>query len=291
MAPCDAQRARIHRGLGDDCPSVRLGGGMGHRQGRRARTRARSSTSSSSTGPAIARSSSSCPSSRRRPASRSTTRSSPTRTPARRRCSTSTRQGDLSIALVDLVWIGEFAENGWIVPIDKFTGDAAITDPNLNLKGFFPLLLDAFGSLGRQGLRAAVRQLFGPALLQQVHAEGCGLRQAAGDLGRAEGRLRAEAHQQGQEPVRLRACSRCAARPSRPTASCAVLWPHGGSLLDKTFHSNLTSKESQAGLGFRQDLMKYMPPGIVSWDHAEAVNGLAQGQVAMITEWSAFYRR
>jgi multiple sugar transport system substrate-binding protein len=35
--------------------------------------------------------------------------------------------------------------------------------------------------------------------------------------------------------------------------------------------------------------MKYMPPGIVSFDHAEAVNALAQGQVSMITEWSAFY--
>ena len=35
--------------------------------------------------------------------------------------------------------------------------------------------------------------------------------------------------------------------------------------------------------------MKYMPPGIVDFDHSEAVNALAQGQVAMITEWSAFY--
>jgi multiple sugar transport system substrate-binding protein len=32
-----------------------------------------------------------------------------------------------------------------------------------------------------------------------------------------------------------------------------------------------------------------MPPGVVSYDHNEAVNALAQGQVAMITEWSAFY--
>ena len=47
-------------------------------------------------------------------------------------------QGDLTIALVDLVWIGEFAENGWIVPIDKFTSDASITDPDLNLKGLLP---------------------------------------------------------------------------------------------------------------------------------------------------------
>ena len=37
--------------------------------------------------------------------------------------------------------------------------------------------------------------------------------------------------------------------------------------------------------------MKYMPPGIVDYDHAEAVNALAQDQVAMITEWSAFYAR
>lgn len=67
------------------------------------------------------------------------------------------------------------------------------------------------------------------------------------------------------------------------------LWPFGGSLLDKSFHSNLMSPESQQGLNNRQALMKYMPPGIVSYDHAEAVNALAQGQVAMITEWSAFY--
>ena len=35
--------------------------------------------------------------------------------------------------------------------------------------------------------------------------------------------------------------------------------------------------------------MQYMPEGIVSYDHAETVNALAQGDVAMITEWSAFY--
>jgi multiple sugar transport system substrate-binding protein len=35
--------------------------------------------------------------------------------------------------------------------------------------------------------------------------------------------------------------------------------------------------------------MKYMPPDIVSYDHDETVQALAQGNVAMITEWSAFY--
>jgi multiple sugar transport system substrate-binding protein len=68
-----------------------------------------------------------------------------------------------------------------------------------------------------------------------------------------------------------------------------MLWPFGGSFLDENFRSNLTSEESLRGLQFRQDLMQYMPEGIVAYDHAETVNALAQGDVAMITEWSAFY--
>jgi multiple sugar transport system substrate-binding protein len=68
-----------------------------------------------------------------------------------------------------------------------------------------------------------------------------------------------------------------------------VLWPFGGSFLDEEFRSNLMSEESQAGLQFRQELMEYMPDGIVAYDHAETVNAFAQGDVAMITEWSAFY--
>ena len=68
-----------------------------------------------------------------------------------------------------------------------------------------------------------------------------------------------------------------------------MLWPFGGSFLDADFRSNLLSPESQAGLQFRQDLMAYMPDGIVAWDHAETVNAFSQGDVAMITEWSSFY--
>ena len=31
--------------------------------------------------------------------------------------------GDIDIALVDLVWLGNFAENGWIVPVETFTSN------------------------------------------------------------------------------------------------------------------------------------------------------------------------
>ena len=197
-------------------------------------------------------------------------------------------KGDLSIALVDLVWIGEYAENGWIVPVDKFTGDASITDPNLNLKGFFPLLLDAFGSWGGKTYGLPFDNYSGLLFYNK-----CMLKDAGFDKPPATWDELAKTYapkltnkdkkQYGYALQSLRGETQSADSFMRS------LWPHGGSLLDKSFHSNLTSKESQAGLKFRQDLMQYMPPGVVSWDHAEAVNALAQNQVAMITEWSAFY--
>ena len=196
--------------------------------------------------------------------------------------------GDLSIALIDLVWIGEFAENKWVLPIDQFAKDASITDPNLNLKGFFPLLLEAFGSWGGTTYGLPFDNYSG-----LLYYNKCMLKDAGFDKPPATWdelanvyapKLTIPAKKQfGYALQSLRGETQSADSFMR------VLWPAGGSLLDKGFHSNLNSKASQDGLQFRQNLMKYMPPGVVSWDHTEAVNAFAQNQVAMITEWSAFY--
>ena len=53
--------------------------------------------------------------------------------------------GDLDIALIDLVWIGNFAENDWILPIDQFTSNKDLMDPELDMDDFFPLVPNAFG--------------------------------------------------------------------------------------------------------------------------------------------------
>eukprot|EP01037_Dinobryon_pediforme_P032986 gene32986-38228_t len=197
-------------------------------------------------------------------------------------------KGDLTLALVDLVWIGEFAENGWIAPIEKFTSDAAITDPGLNLKGFFPLLLDAFGSWGGKVYGLPFDNYSGLLFYNQCQLKAAGFDKPPATWAELKDvyapKLTDPAKKQyGYALQSLRGETQSADSFMR------VLWPFGGSLLDKTFHSNLMSKESQDGLKFRQDLMKYMPPGVVSFDHSEAVNAFAQGQVSMITEWSAFY--
>ncbi len=197
-------------------------------------------------------------------------------------------KGDLTMALVDLVWIGEFAENGWIVPIEKFTADAAITDPNLNLKGFFPLILDAFGSWGGKTYGLPFDNYSGLMFYNQ-----CMLKEAGFDKPPATyDELMTVYGPKLTKPEKKQyayALQSLRGETQSADSFMRVLWPFGGSLLNKDFKSNLTSKESQAGLKFRQDMMKFMPPGVVSYDHSEAVNALAQGQVAILTEWSAFY--
>jgi multiple sugar transport system substrate-binding protein len=199
-----------------------------------------------------------------------------------------TSKGDLTLALVDLVWIGEFAENGWIAPIDKFTSDASITDPNLNLKGFFPLLLDAFGSWGGKVYGLPFDNYSG-----LLFYNSCQLKAAGFDKPPATwAELKDVYAPKLTDPAKKHyayALQSLRGETQSADSFMRMLWPFGGSLLDKSFHSNLLSEQSQAGLKFRQDLMKFMPPGVVSYDHSEAVNALAQGEVSMITEWSAFY--
>ncbi|KAA0971141.1 sugar ABC transporter substrate-binding protein [Aureimonas fodinaquatilis] len=199
-----------------------------------------------------------------------------------------TSNGDLTIALVDLVWIGEFAENGWIVPVENFTSDAEITDPNLNLEGFFPLLLDAFGTWDDVVYGLPFDNYSG-----LLFYNSCMLKEAGFDAPPATWTELKDTY--GPKLTNAAENKYAFALQSRrgETQSAdsfmRVLWPFGGSLLNDEFRSNLMSEESQAGLQFRQELMEYMPQGIVSYDHNEAVNALAQGQVAMITEWSSFY--
>ncbi len=113
--------------------------------------------------------------------------------------------GDLTLALVDLVWLGEFAENGWIVPISKFSGDASITDPNLNLKGFFPLLLDAFGTWGGKVYGLPFDNYSGLLFYNQCQLKAAGFDKPPATWDELYRRLCPEADRPGEEALRVRA--------------------------------------------------------------------------------------
>jgi multiple sugar transport system substrate-binding protein len=194
--------------------------------------------------------------------------------------------GDLDLALIDLVWIGNFAENGWIVPVETFTSNPALADPELDMADFFPLVLNAFGGWNGviyglpfdnySGLLFYNRCMLEAAGFDRPPETWAELKDVYGPALTKDGKFAFALQSKRNETQSADSFAR-------------MLWPFGGSFLDAGFKSNLSSPESQAGLKFRQELMQYMPPGIVSYDHAETVNALAQGDVAMITEWSAFY--
>jgi len=196
-------------------------------------------------------------------------------------------QGDLSIALVDLVWLGEFAESGWIVPIDdikkKFPD---LIDPDLDLNDFFPLLLNAFGTWNNTVYGLPFDNYSGLLYYNKDMLKQAGFDKPPETWDEVLNVYGPKLTKDGKYAFALQS-------RRGETQSCdsfmRFIWPWGGSLLDAKFKPNLLSPKDQEGLEFRQKLEKYMPPGIVDFDHIEAVNALAQGQVAMITEWSAFY--
>jgi multiple sugar transport system substrate-binding protein len=192
------------------------------------------------------------------------------------------------VVLTDVVWIGEFAGNGWLEPIKTFTDDTRLADPDLKLDGFFPILLESFGSWDKQTYGLPFDNYSGLLFYNK-----CMLKDAGFDKPPAtwDELLKVYAPKLTDKSKDRYAYALQSRRGETQSADSFMrfLWPFGGSLLDANFKSNLNSKASQEGLQFRQDLMKFMPPGIVDYDHNEAVNALAQGKVAMITEWSAFY--
>ncbi len=194
--------------------------------------------------------------------------------------------GDIDIALVDLVWLGNFAENGWILPVDTFTGNAALADPDLDMADFFQLPLKAFGEWNGTLYGLPFDNYSG-----LMFYNACMLKDAGFDAPPATWAELKDVYGPALTKDGKHAFALQSKRNETQSADsfARVLWPFGGSFLTADFKSNLNSPESQAGLQFRQDLMQYMPEGIVAYDHSEAVNALAQGDVAMLTEWSAFY--
>lgn len=195
-------------------------------------------------------------------------------------------QGDLDVALIDLVWIGNFAENEWILPIDQFTSNPDLKDPDLDLDDFFPLVLNAFGGWNGTVYGLPFDNYSGLLFYNKCMLEEAGFDRPPETWAELKDVYGPALTKDGKHAFALQSKRN---ETQSADSFARVLWPFGGSFLDEDFRSNLLSPESQAGLKFRQDLMQYMPEGIVAYDHAEAVNGLAQGDVAMITEWSAFY--
>lgn len=191
------------------------------------------------------------------------------------------------VVLIDIVWVGEFAATGWVAPLAHFYDDLTLTDPDLDLRDFFPILLDSLGTWDKKIYGLPFDNYSGLLFYNK-----CMLK----DAGFARPPATWQELKDVYGPAITKGGRYAFALQSHwgETQSCdsfmRFVWPFGGSLLTAEFKPNLSSKDSLAGLNFRQALMRYMPPQIVEWEHEAVVHALGDGQVAMITEWSGWYK-
>lgn len=191
------------------------------------------------------------------------------------------------VILIDAVWIGEFASKGWIAPLAPFYNNPALAGPALDLNDFFPILLKSFGTWGNRIYGLPFDNYSGLLFYNKCLLKKSGFDRPPGTWQELKDVYGPALTRDGHYAFALQS-------HVGETQSCdsfvRFIWPFGGSLLTRDFQPNLSSKGSLAGLNFRQELMKYMPPEIVDWDHEETVKAFAEGRVAMITEWSGWYK-
>lgn len=191
------------------------------------------------------------------------------------------------VVLSDVVWPVTFVDGGWVVPIKHFLDDPKLRDPNINLKGFFPIWLASFTVHDKlyglpfdsyAGLLYYNKSMFRKAGIQHPP--------------KTWEELRADAAKLTDKNKGVYGYALQSALGETQTADgfARFLWPWGGRFIDTATHKVLVNDpQSIKGLEFRHSLLKYMPSGIVADNHGQVVQMLTQKRVAMITEWSAFY--
>ncbi len=157
--------------------------------------------------------------------------------------------GDLDIALIDLVWIGNFAENEWILPIDKFTSNPDLADPDLDIDDFFPLVLNAFGGWDGTIYGLPFDNYSGLLFYNRCMLEEAGFDGPPATWDDVMNVYGPALTKDGKHAYALQSKRN---ETQSADSFARVLWPFGGSFLDSEFRSNLLSAESQAGLKFRQ---------------------------------------
>jgi multiple sugar transport system substrate-binding protein len=191
------------------------------------------------------------------------------------------------VILTDVVWPVNFAGAGWAVPLKQFMDDPKLADPKLDLKDFFPVWLASF-TVGGTLYGLPFDSYAGLLYYNKAMFKAAGIENPP----QTWDELKADAAKLTNKDKKVYGYALQSARGETQTADgfARFLWPWGGRFLDIPNKKILVNDaKSVAGMEFRQGLLDVMPSGIVSDDHSQVVEMLSQKQVAMITEWSAFY--
>jgi multiple sugar transport system substrate-binding protein len=192
------------------------------------------------------------------------------------------KSGAVDIVHVDCVWMGQYAGQGWLYPVEDFVKQ---TDPAvLALDDFHPRVLDEQckweGKLyGLPFINAVHVLYYRPDLFEKygvtkVPETWEELRDAAKlvtEKGKADN-IQGVTFM-GKRGVQL-LCN-----------WVGFLGAFGGQIYDDKYVAKLDSPESIAALEFFKSLIPYANPGVLSQDYDECAQTFADGKVAMNLQW------
>ena len=187
--------------------------------------------------------------------------------------------GSYDIVHVDCVWVGQYAGEGWTIPVEEFI--LRTNREALALDDFIPAVVAEQGMWENRiyGL-PCIQAVFGlyvrtdifekyGAKVPQTWEE---LRETAKSLHLKEPGVSGITFM-GRRGVQLQ---------------CTydnILWSYGGEWFDENYKPTINSKEAVAALDYFKSLNPYAPKGVLSYDWDENAHAFAQGNAAMTIQW------
>lgn len=187
------------------------------------------------------------------------------------------------LLLFDCVWIGQFVSEGWLTPLGEFYTEPELADPELELHGFFQVLLGVLGTWRRVIYGMPFDSYAGLLYYNKTLLRTAGLTGPPthwSELLKLAPRLTGG----GRHAFALPSL---AGETQTADSFLRMLRQAGGELIDPgTFEPRLHTPAAGEGLEFRQRLREYMPPEVTGWDHQDALRALEHDRVAMVTDWN-----
>lgn len=191
------------------------------------------------------------------------------------------RTAAYDVVHVDCVWVGQYAGQGWVIPVTDFIKQ---TDPEtLALDDFLPLVL------AEQGMWEGT--VYGLPFIQAV----MGLYYRT-DIFKKHGLTPPVTWDELLETAKLItekekasdiAGISFAGRRGVQLQCCwdNMLWSFGGDWYDAKYRPTINSPEAVAALEYFISLKPYAPAGVLSYDWDENTAAFAQGKAAMAIQW------
>jgi len=187
--------------------------------------------------------------------------------------------GAYDVVHVDCVWVGQYAGEGWTIPVEELI---LRTDHNtLALDDFIPAVVS------EQGMWED--RIFGLPCIQAVfglHYRTDIFRKYNVKVPQTWDELRDTARSLNLKEPGVYGITFMGRRGVQLQCTYDnMIWSFGGEWFDENYRPTVNSREAVEALEYFKSLVPYAPPGVLTYDWDENANAFAQGRAAMTIQW------